>query len=195
MVAFTAWRAAAGRFSSGFSRLEPSVAGDVRSGRSSVAALVAGRQYAVLFLSGRTGRSAGNDLPCSRARRPARATSDGQHRRRRHQRQRTTHLFQAEPGPHRARHRQVDGSDVRVVAPLKAQHYQYPRWSPDEQTIAFQAGDGFRWDCTSIPCSEAARNRSRSPGHKVMKGLAWLPDSSGVVFASARASSSRICRP
>ena len=40
----------------------------------------------------------------------------------------------------------LDGSDIRVVATLETRHYRYPRWSPDNQQIAFQAGDGFRWD-------------------------------------------------
>ena len=83
----------------------------------------------------------------------------------------------------------VDGSDVRVVAPLKAQHYQYPRWSPDEQTIAYQAGDGFRWESYIAPARGGTEPEQLTRDSKVMKGLAWLPDGSGVVFASARASS------
>ena len=83
----------------------------------------------------------------------------------------------------------VDGSDIRIVAPLRAQHYQYPRWSPDEQTIAYQAGDGFRWDVYTAPSQGGAEPDQLTRDGNVIKGLAWLPDGSGVVFASARASS------
>jgi serine/threonine protein kinase len=83
----------------------------------------------------------------------------------------------------------LDGSDVRIVAKLKAQHYQYPRWSPDEQTIAYQAGDGFRWNLYTAPATGGADPTQLTRDDKVMKGLAWLSDSSGLVFASARTSS------
>jgi Tol biopolymer transport system component len=83
----------------------------------------------------------------------------------------------------------LDGSDIRVVAGLKAQHYQYPRWSPDEQTIAYQAGDGFRWDLYIAPASGGTEPAQLTTDAKVVKGLAWLPDNSGLVFSSARASS------
>ena len=83
----------------------------------------------------------------------------------------------------------LDGSDLRVVARLKAQHYQYPRWSPDEQTIAFQAGDGFRWDLYTVPAGGGSEPTQLTRDSKVVKGLAWLPDNSGLIFASARASS------
>ena len=38
-------------------------------------------------------------------------------------------------------------ADVRVVARFdEPVYFKYPRWSPDSKWIAYQRGDGFRWD-------------------------------------------------
>src|SRR5207247_7903853 len=44
----------------------------------------------------------------------------------------------------------MEGTDVTLVAELQTEHYEYPRWSRDGQWIAFQAGDGFRWDVYAV---------------------------------------------
>jgi Tol biopolymer transport system component len=82
----------------------------------------------------------------------------------------------------------IEGTDVTPVAQLQIQHYEYPRWSPDGQWIAFQAGDGFRWDVYVVGVNGDAKPFRISNDAKVIKGLTWLPDSRGVVYASARAS-------
>ena len=83
----------------------------------------------------------------------------------------------------------LDGSDVQVVATLNAQHYHYPRWSPDSRMIAFQAGDGFRSDVYAVPATRGAAVRRLTHDGHVVKGLTWRPDGRGVVYASARGSS------
>ena len=54
----------------------------------------------------------------------------------------------------------LDGSDVRQVATLQTRHYRYPRWSPDNQWIAFQAGDGFRWDIYYVSAGGGSASQS-----------------------------------
>ena len=83
----------------------------------------------------------------------------------------------------------IDGSDLRPVAELQTQHYEYPRWSPDEKWLAFQAGDGFRWDVYVAPAAGGSKPFRITHDLKGVRGLTWLPDSSAVVYASARASS------
>jgi Tol biopolymer transport system component len=82
----------------------------------------------------------------------------------------------------------LDGSDITPIASLETQHYGYPRWSPDNQWIAFQAGDGFRWEVFVVPAKGGSTPEKITNDAKVIKGLTWLPDSRGVIYASARAS-------
>jgi Tol biopolymer transport system component len=82
----------------------------------------------------------------------------------------------------------LEATDVTPIAELQTEHYEYPRWSPDGQWIAFQAGDGFRWDVWVIRAKGDAKPFQITHDSKVIKGLTWLPDSQGVIYASARAS-------
>ena len=81
----------------------------------------------------------------------------------------------------------LDGSDVREVATLQTRHYRYPRWSPDNQWIAFQAGDGFRWDIYYVSAGGGTPVNLTNE-ERFIEGLTWLPDSSGIVHASSRGS-------
>src|SRR5262249_34324395 len=83
----------------------------------------------------------------------------------------------------------IEGADVTPITELQTQHYEYPRWSPDGLWIAFQAGDGFRWDVYVVSTNRGSKPFRITNDAKNIKGLTWLPDSSGVVYASARASS------
>ncbi len=83
----------------------------------------------------------------------------------------------------------LEGSDVQVIAGLETRHYAYPRWSPDNQSIAFQAGDGFRWDLHVVAARAGATVQQVTHDSTTIKGLTWLPDSNRLLFASARASS------
>jgi len=82
----------------------------------------------------------------------------------------------------------LEGTDVRVVATLETRYYRYPRWSPDGRWIAFQAGDGYRWDTYYVAAGGGADPVKLTDDNRFMEGLAWLPDSSGIVYASSRGS-------
>src|SRR6185295_13937361 len=81
-----------------------------------------------------------------------------------------------------------DGSNLRVVYQSAAPSYhQYPRWSPDSNWIAFQRGDGVRFDVYVAPASGgAARQQTHDNGQ--IRGVSWLPDSAGIVYSSSRGS-------
>ncbi|HYN07748.1 MAG TPA: protein kinase [Vicinamibacterales bacterium] len=80
----------------------------------------------------------------------------------------------------------LDGSDVQPVATLETRHYRYPRWSPDNQWIAFQAGDGFRWDLYVVSVRGDAKPVRLTNENRFIAGLTWLPNSTGIVFAWSR---------
>jgi Tol biopolymer transport system component len=80
----------------------------------------------------------------------------------------------------------LDGSDVRPVERFDASiYYRYPRWSPDGTFIAYQNGDGYRWDVHAVRADGGAPRQLTAEAHQV-HGLAWLPDGSGVIFSSSR---------
>jgi len=84
-------------------------------------------------------------------------------------------------------HSALDGSDVRTIASLRAGYHQYPRWSPDGNWIAFQRGDGVRYDMFVVS-SRGGEPRQLTHDRNIMSGLAWLPDSAGLIFGSSRGS-------
>ena len=81
----------------------------------------------------------------------------------------------------------LDGSDVQVLATLQTRHYRYPRWSPDDKWIAFQGGDGFRWDVYFVPV-RGGEPVNLTKENRYIEGLAWLPDSTGILYASSKGS-------
>lgn len=83
----------------------------------------------------------------------------------------------------------LEGSDVQVITTLETRHHRYPRWSPDNRWIAFQAGDGFRWDIHVVSVNAGSKAVPLTNESRFVAGLAWLPDSTGIVFASNRGSS------
>ena len=82
-----------------------------------------------------------------------------------------------------------DGADVRVIARFpEPLYYTYPRWSPDGKWIAYQRGDGVRWDIFAVPAGGGpARQITRE--NRQIHGLAWLSDSTGIVYSSSRGTS------
>jgi Tol biopolymer transport system component len=79
----------------------------------------------------------------------------------------------------------LDGTDVQVIAESIAGYHLHPRWSPDGQWIAFQKGDGLRYDIFVIPHT-GGEPRKLTDERNIIRGLGWLPDSSGIVYASSR---------
>jgi eukaryotic-like serine/threonine-protein kinase len=77
-----------------------------------------------------------------------------------------------------------EGTDVQVVAQSVSEYHLYPRWSPDGRWIAFQKGDGLRYDIFVLPIA-GGEPRKLTNERNIIRGLAWLPDSSGIVYSSS----------
>jgi len=82
-----------------------------------------------------------------------------------------------------------DGSRSDRLAFLPLGTYRPPRWAPDDRSIALQRlGEGrFSGHLDVIDLS--SRVRTEVVSGVLMQGFAWLPDSSGFVYSSARESS------
>jgi Tol biopolymer transport system component len=79
-----------------------------------------------------------------------------------------------------------DGADLRVIGRFaEPVYYTYPRWSPDAKWIAYQRGDGVRWDIFVVPAGGGSP-RQLTRENVQMYGLAWSPDSTGIVYSSSR---------
>ena len=79
-----------------------------------------------------------------------------------------------------------DGTDVRAIARFpQPVYYKFPRWSPDGRWIAYQRGDGVRWDIFAVPAAGGAP-RQLTRENRQLQGLAWSPDSNGIVYSSSR---------
>jgi serine/threonine protein kinase/WD40 repeat protein len=81
----------------------------------------------------------------------------------------------------------LDGTGLQVIAQSVAGYHRHPRWSPDGRWIAFQKGDGLRFDIFVIPLG-GGEPRRLTDERNIIRGLGWLPDSSGIVYASSRGS-------
>jgi eukaryotic-like serine/threonine-protein kinase len=79
----------------------------------------------------------------------------------------------------------LDGTGVQVIAQAVAGYHLHPRWSPDGRWIAFQKGDGIRFDIFVIP-QGGGEPRRLTDERNMIRGLTWLPDNSGIVYASSR---------
>jgi serine/threonine protein kinase len=80
----------------------------------------------------------------------------------------------------------TDGAAVTVLVRFEEpDYYKYPRWSPDGKSIAYQRGDGFRWDIFVVD-SAGGTPRPLTHDRDQMHGLTWRPDSSGIIFSSGR---------
>jgi Tol biopolymer transport system component len=79
----------------------------------------------------------------------------------------------------------LDGGDLRVILPSVSGYHRYPRWSPDSQWIAFQRGDGVRYDIFAVPAA-GGETRQLTRDRSIINGIAWLPSSDGIVFGSSR---------
>jgi Tol biopolymer transport system component len=74
---------------------------------------------------------------------------------------------------------------VQVIARFdEPVYYKYPRWSPDSKWVAYQRGDGVRWDIFAIPVG-GGPSRQLTHDNRQIHGLTWLPDSTGVIYSSS----------
>jgi Tol biopolymer transport system component len=82
-----------------------------------------------------------------------------------------------------------DGASVERTINLPVGHLDaYPRWSPDDQWIAFQSSDAINFDTyLSIVSATSGESRPLARGD-YLYGLAWLADGTGIVFSSAQGS-------
>ena len=79
----------------------------------------------------------------------------------------------------------LDGSGMRTIARSAAGYHRYPRWSPDGRWIAYQRGDNVRFDIFVV-AANGGEPRQLTHDRNIISGLAWLPDSTGVVYGSSR---------
>jgi Tol biopolymer transport system component len=81
-----------------------------------------------------------------------------------------------------------DGARPGVVARLPGgSYYWHPRWSHDARFIAFQRGDGVRFDLFVAPAA-GGEPRQVTHDNTLIDGLSWLPDDRGIVYSSSRGS-------
>jgi eukaryotic-like serine/threonine-protein kinase len=78
----------------------------------------------------------------------------------------------------------LDGTDVHVVAQSISEYHLHPRWSPDGRWIAFQKGDGLRYDIFVVPAAGGEPRRLTNE-RDIIRGLTWVPDSSAIVYSSS----------
>ena len=82
----------------------------------------------------------------------------------------------------------LDASSVDVVAGLDptSGFYMYPRWSPDGERIAYQAGPfNLNQELYVVPAGGGPPAKLTS-GAGVLKGFDWLPDGSRLLCSSSR---------
>ena len=83
-----------------------------------------------------------------------------------------------------------DGAQVKPISVVAALEYVTPRWSPDDSAIAFIANEGNFQHVLCITDVGGGATHEIVRG-TTFKGLAWLPDGSGLVYASAAGSALR----
>ena len=80
----------------------------------------------------------------------------------------------------------ADGSNPRVLAGLSTNFaYSDLAWSPDDRMIGFQQGRVFSYDIYYVSATGGQPTKITQEGN-LLAGFAWLPDSSGVVYATSR---------
>ncbi len=70
------------------------------------------------------------------------------------------------------------------ITPPPALEYFAPRWSPDNRSIAFVANEAHNSHVLYVCDSIAGKPRAVARALRI-KGIAWLPDSSALVYASS----------
>jgi Tol biopolymer transport system component len=82
-----------------------------------------------------------------------------------------------------------NGSNARVAMQAQVSFsYRYPRWSPDDGTIAFlHSRENWADDVYVVPSAGGAI-RQITRDNTLMSGLAWLADGARLVYSTARGS-------
>ena len=83
-----------------------------------------------------------------------------------------------------------NGARVGTVTAAPALEYFTPRWSPDDRSVAFIANEGNVQNVLYVADTGGGTTREIARS-TALKGLAWLPDGSGLVYASAAGSTVR----
>ncbi len=79
-----------------------------------------------------------------------------------------------------------DGSGLQVLKQLPgADVYDWPRWSPDDRTIAYQRLNSINVDTRVYVVPAAGGKPHEVTRGDNLRGIAWLPDSSGLVYSSS----------
>ena len=79
-----------------------------------------------------------------------------------------------------------DGSNARHVTTLAAANaYEYPRWSPDDARIAFQRTSQGNFDGWLSVVSASGGQPSDVVRADYLRGLAWAPDGSSLIYSSS----------
>jgi eukaryotic-like serine/threonine-protein kinase len=80
----------------------------------------------------------------------------------------------------------ADESSARVITRFREPvYYKHPRWSPDAKWIAYQRGDGVRWDVFVVPV-DGGDPRQLTHDNGQIHGLAWRHDGRHLVYSSSR---------
>lgn len=80
----------------------------------------------------------------------------------------------------------TDGSVLQVLGQFApGRYYRCPRWSPDGRWIAFQQGDGVRFDVFAVRSDATGQPIQLTRHSSLINGLSWAPDGRGVVYSSA----------
>lgn len=83
----------------------------------------------------------------------------------------------------------LDGYKDRVVAEFAASFsYRMPRWSPDDNSIAYLHSLENWADDIYLVESTGSSPRQLTHDNTLMSGLAWLPDGSSLIYSTARGS-------
>jgi serine/threonine protein kinase/Tol biopolymer transport system component len=80
-----------------------------------------------------------------------------------------------------------DGSVLQVLGQFAGgRYYRSPRWSPDGRWIAYEQGDGVRFDVFAVRSDGTAHPAQLTRDSSLVNGLSWTPDSRSVVYSSSR---------
>ena len=79
-----------------------------------------------------------------------------------------------------------NGLNAQVAGRLPGFTYSHPRWSPDDRWIAYEHASAVWIDDLFVVPASGGEPRKATQERALINGFAWLPDSSGLVYSSAR---------